>query len=132
LYVKNKKPLLMHFDHIAVLTICLISIIYFTDMLPQHHVYRNELNCESYNTTLARRNVAPWWWSKKKRSKHVGVILIVFKCFMWNLCKCNCWLIIEVNHPNCLKNNNLKFNYVHYILCVMLLLSSKVILEWTF
>ena len=22
----------------------------------------------------------------------------VFKCFMWNLYKCNCWLIIEVNH----------------------------------
>ena len=20
----------------------------------------------------------------------------MFKCFMWNLCKCNCWLIIEV------------------------------------
>ena len=50
------------------------------DMLPQHHVYKNELNCECYNITLTRRNIAPWWWSKK-RSKHVGVILIVFKCF---------------------------------------------------
>jgi len=29
------------------------------DMLPQHHAYRNELNCECYNTTLARRNIAP-------------------------------------------------------------------------
>ena len=29
------------------------------DMLPQHHVYRNELNCECYNITLARRNIAP-------------------------------------------------------------------------
>ena len=39
----------MHFAHIAVLTINLIIIIYFTDMLPQHRVYRNELNCECYN-----------------------------------------------------------------------------------
>ena len=53
-----KNPL-MHFSHIAVLTICLISINYFTNMLPQHHVYRNELNCECSNTTLARRNIAP-------------------------------------------------------------------------
>ena len=29
------------------------------DMLPQHHVYRNELNCECYNISLARRNIAP-------------------------------------------------------------------------
>ena len=29
------------------------------DMVPQHHVYRNELNCESYNITLARRHIAP-------------------------------------------------------------------------
>jgi hypothetical protein len=28
------------------------------DMLPQHQVYRNELNCECYNITLARRNIA--------------------------------------------------------------------------
>jgi hypothetical protein len=28
------------------------------DMLPQHHVYRNELNCECYNLNLARRNIA--------------------------------------------------------------------------
>ena len=49
----------MHFVHIAVLTIYLISIIYFTDILSQHHVYRNELNCECYNITLARRKKAP-------------------------------------------------------------------------
>ena len=49
----------MHFAHIAVLTIYLISIIYFTGTLPQHHVYINELNCECYNITLARRNIAP-------------------------------------------------------------------------
>jgi len=27
------------------------------DMLPQQHVYRNELNCKCYNITLARRNI---------------------------------------------------------------------------
>jgi hypothetical protein len=48
----------MHFAHIAALTVYLISIIYFTDMLQQHHVYRNELNCECYNIILARRNIA--------------------------------------------------------------------------
>ena len=53
------KPFLVHFAHIAVLTMYLISIIYFTDMLPQHHVYRNELNFECYNITLARGNIAP-------------------------------------------------------------------------
>jgi len=75
------------------------------DMLPQHHLYRNELNCECYNITSARRNIAPWWWSKKI-SKHVGVILIVFlSVFMWNLCKCNCWLIIEVILRNARCNN---------------------------
>ena len=39
----------MHFARIAVLTIYLMSIIYFIGTLPQHHVYRNELNCECYN-----------------------------------------------------------------------------------
>jgi len=58
----------MHFAHIAVLTIYLLSIIYFTAMLPQHHIYRNELNCECYNITLAGRNIAPWWRSKKDRN----------------------------------------------------------------
>ena len=48
----------MYFALIAVLTIYLISIIYFTDMLPQLHVYINELNRECYNITLARRNIA--------------------------------------------------------------------------
>jgi len=49
----------MHFAHTAVLTIRLISIIHFTDTLPQHHVYRNELNCECHKITVARRNIAP-------------------------------------------------------------------------
>ena len=29
------------------------------DMPPQHHVYRNELNYECHNITLARRKKAP-------------------------------------------------------------------------
>ena len=49
----------MRFAHTAVLTIRLICIIHFTDTLPQHHVYRNELVCEFYNITLARRNLDP-------------------------------------------------------------------------
>jgi len=49
----------MHFAHIAVLTIYLRSIIYFTDMLPQHPVYKNELDSECYNINLARKNRAP-------------------------------------------------------------------------
>ena len=65
------------------------------DVLPQHPVYKNELNCGCYNIILARKNIAPWWLSKKDRNmlEWFEVFLIVF---MWNLCKCNCWLIIEV------------------------------------
>jgi len=29
------------------------------DILPQNPVYKNELNCECYNITLARENIAP-------------------------------------------------------------------------
>jgi len=29
------------------------------DMLPQHTVYKNELDTECYNITLARKNIAP-------------------------------------------------------------------------
>jgi len=29
------------------------------DMLPQHPVYKNELNCECYNITLARKELLP-------------------------------------------------------------------------
>jgi len=29
------------------------------DMLPQHHVCKNELNCEYCNITLAKNNKAP-------------------------------------------------------------------------
>jgi len=37
----------------------------FTDMLPQHLVCKNELNCEYCNMSLQRNNKAPWWWSDK-------------------------------------------------------------------
>jgi len=49
------------------------------DMLPQHPVYRNELNCECFIGTLGRkkRSSLRMIW----RSKHVGAILSVF---MWN------------------------------------------------
>jgi len=44
------------------------------DMLPQHIVYKNELNCE-YVITLARTTKLPD--DDLKRSKHVGVVLSV-------------------------------------------------------
>jgi len=43
-------------------------------MLPQHIVYKNELNCE-YVITLARTTKLPD--DDLKRSKHVGVVLSV-------------------------------------------------------
>jgi len=49
----------MHFANIPVLIIYLISITYFRDMLPQHPVYKNELDSECYNIILARKNIAP-------------------------------------------------------------------------
>ena len=61
------------------------------DMLPQHLVRKNELNCEYCNITLARNNKAPWRWSDK-----IETCRSDFKCFMWNLCKCSFWLIIEM------------------------------------
>jgi len=48
------------------------------DMLPQHLVYKNELNRE-YVITLARNDETPD--DDLKRSKHVGVVLSVLKCF---------------------------------------------------
>ena len=71
------------------------------DMLSQHAGYRNKLNCECFNITLARKNVTPWRWSK--RSKHIGVILSVFLSVI--LCECNCWLIIKVILRNARCNN---------------------------
>jgi len=48
----------MHFAHIVVLTIYLISIIYITDMLPQHPVNIKEFH-ECSEVTLARNNLGP-------------------------------------------------------------------------
>jgi len=85
------------------------------DMLPQHHVYRNELNCECYNITLARRSIAPWWWSKK-----IEICWSDFKCFYVEfIYKCNCWLITEVKLINkiiifILKIYKIKKNFSHF------------------
>ena len=64
-------------------------------MLPQHLVYKNELNRE-YVITLARNDENHWWWSEKIETCRSG-----FKCFKvfflkWKLCRCICWLIVEV------------------------------------
>ena len=59
-------------------------------MLPQHLVYKNELNRE-YVITLARNDETPWWWSKKIETCRSG-----FKCFKWKLYRCICWLIVDV------------------------------------
>jgi len=47
----------------------------FTDMLPQHLVYKNELNRE-YVITLARNEENSWWWSEKIETSRSG-----FNCF---------------------------------------------------
>jgi len=47
------------------------------DMLPRHLVYKNELNCE-YVITLGTTKLSD---DGLKRSKHVGVVLCVVKCF---------------------------------------------------
>ena len=60
------------------------------DMLPQHLVYKNELNSECV-ITLARNDETPWWWSEKIETCRSG-----FKCFKWKLYRCICWLIVEV------------------------------------
>ena len=56
------------------------------DILPQHLVYKYELNCEYCNITLAR-NKAPWWWPDK-----IEICRGVSKCFMWNF-MCIRWLL---------------------------------------
>ena len=52
------------------------------DMLPQRLVCKKELNCEYCNTTLARNNKAPWWWSDK-----IETCRSDFKCFESVLCE---------------------------------------------
>jgi len=47
----------------------------FTDMLPQHIVYKNELNRE-YVKNLGKNDETPWWWSEKIETCRTG-----FKCF---------------------------------------------------
>jgi len=77
------------------------------DMLPQHLVYKNELNRECV-VTLASNDETPWWWSEKIETCRSG-----FKCFKvykWKLYRCICWLIVEVefayfnNHIRTLTN----------------------------
>jgi len=68
------------------------------DMLPQHLVYKNELNRE-YIVTLARNDETPWWWSEKIETCQSG-----FKCckvFKWKLYRCICWLIFKLIFPKC-------------------------------
>jgi len=60
------------------------------DMLPQHLVYKKELNHE-YVMPLARNDETPWWWPEKIETCRSG-----FKCFKWKLHRCICWLIVEV------------------------------------
>ena len=63
------------------------------DMLPQHRVYKNELNRE-YIITLAKNDETPWWWSGKIETCRSG--FKCFKCFKWKLYRYICWLIVEV------------------------------------
>ena len=68
------------------------------DMLPQHLVYRNELNRE-YVITLARNDENPWRWSEKIETCRSG--------FKWKLYRCICWLIVEVVLRNARCNNEI-------------------------
>jgi len=70
-------------------------------MLPQHLVYKNELNCE-YVITLARNDETPWWWSVKIEICRSG-----FKGFKWKLYRCICWLIVEVILRNARSNDEI-------------------------
>ena len=58
------------------------------DMLPQHPVYKNELDNECYN--FSKEKHRSLMMDDLKRTKHVGVFLSVFNCFMWNLYKLEC------------------------------------------
>jgi len=78
------------------------------DMLPQHLVYKNELNHE-YIITLARNDKAPWWWSERTETCRSG-----FKCFKWKLYRCICWLIVEVILRNAQCNDETHIHYSWY------------------
>jgi len=59
--------------------------------------------------TLARKSIDPWWWSKK-----IEICRSVFKCFncfIWNLCKCNCWLIVEEVFRSSLSFSKTEYHY---------------------
>jgi len=45
-----------------------------------------------------------------KRSKHVGVVLYILKCFKWKLYRCICWLIFEVILRNARYNDEIDMN----------------------
>jgi len=74
-------------------------------MLPQHLVYKNELNRE-YVIALARNDETPWWWSEKIETYRSG-----FKCFKWTLYRCICWLIVEVILWNARCNDEIHKNW---------------------
>jgi len=82
------------------------------DMLPQHLVYKNELNCE-YVIPLARNDETPWWWSEKIETCRSGL-----KCFKWKLYRCISWLIVEVILWNAQSNDEIQrqshFSAVHF------------------
>jgi len=42
-----------------------------------------------------------------KRSKHVGVVLYILKCFKWKLYRCICWLIFVVILRNARSNDEI-------------------------
>ena len=86
------------------------------DMLPQHLVWKYELNCEYCNITLAR-NRAPWWWSDK-----IETCRSVLKCFKSVLCEIICafvgWWIDSAKNAQCYNKIYTKIiirlNYTHY------------------
>ena len=78
-------------------------------MLPQHIVYKNELNRE-YVISLARNEETPWWWSEKIEICRSG-----FKCFKWKLFKFICWLIAEVILRNARCNDEIRGYYLFSI-----------------
>jgi len=81
-------------------------------MLPQHIVYKNELNCE-YVITLARTTKLPD--DDLKRSKHVGVVFSVLKFFKCKLYRCICWLIVEVILRNARCNDEIESLFIRVL-----------------
>jgi len=88
------------------------------DMLPQHTVYRNELNCACFNITLARKKT-----QLPEDDLRIETCRGNFKCLYVRLYKCICWLIIKaiLRNPRC--NNKV---YIHFIYLVTSLSFEKV------